>query len=148
LDHGKSEIQSEWDAQKQAQTKAVDTLKAQYAQKELSHAQESQRAADALSSASEAHAKELDAVRSDYARSLQRSETRAAIYQRQATGGAAECRGLASHTAELDRSLEAGRSLVGELRATLELRDRQLVQVGQQLMADRKLFADSAEGSQ
>jgi chromosome segregation ATPase len=141
-DHGKAEIQSKWDAEKEAQSEAITTVKAELAQKENKHAQESQRAAAALDAASSAHAQELDALRADYARSLQRSDARAAIYQRQAESGSVECASLASHTAELDRSLEAGRSLVAELRATVELRDRQLVQVGEQLTADRHLISD------
>jgi hypothetical protein len=142
LEHGKSEIQSKWDAEKDARKAAEEQLKAVVADKEKTHAQDSQRAADALEAAAQAHATELTAVRADAARSLQRSDARASIYQREAQGGSTECSRLASHTAELDRSLEAGRSLVGELRATLELRDRQLVQVGQQLSADRNLLSD------
>jgi hypothetical protein len=140
VDHGKTEIQSKWDADKAAQQEATDKVAAAIVQKEKTHAQDTQRAADALNAASQAHATELAAVRADAARSLQRSEARAAIYQRQAEGGGALCADLASHTAELDRTLEAGRSLVRELGAALELRDRQLVQVGQQLMADRQLL--------
>jgi phage-related minor tail protein len=144
LSHGKAEIQSKWDAEKAAQTQATDKVAAAIAQKEKTHAQDTQRAADALDAASQAHAAELAAVRADAARSVQRSDARAAIYQREAQSGAAACSALASHTTELDRSLEAGRGLVGELRATLELRDRQLVQVGEQLMADRRLFNTDA----
>lgn len=144
LDTGKTEIQAKWDADKAKRDQAEAALKARYADEEKKHAQESATAAAALDAASAAHAKELDALRDDYARSVQRSDARAAIYQRQAQAGAVECGDLASHTAELDRSLEAGRSLVGELRATLELRDQQLVQVGQQLTADRKLLEEDA----
>lgn len=144
-DHGKAEIQSKWDADKKARDEATDKLQSDYAQKEKEHAHESQKAADALQSASEAHATELAAVRSDYAHSLQLSTDRAAIYQRQAQGGAVECAGLASHTAELDRSLEQGRSLVRELRDTVELRDQQLVQVGKVLTADQALLEDAAQ---
>lgn len=145
LDHGKAEIQSKWDADKEARNQAMDKLQADYRQKENEHAQDSQKAADALQSAGNTHANELAALRSDYARSLQLSASRTAIYQRQAAGGAAECSRLAGHTAELDRSLEEGRSLVRELRSALELRDQQLVQVGNQLLADRQLLADPAQ---
>lgn len=143
LDHGKAEIQAKWDVDTKARDAATATLVAQYHQKEDEHAQDSQKAALALQAANDKNATDLATMRSNYTRQLQLSTSRAAIYQREAQGGSVECAGLASHTAELDRSLEEGRSLVLELRDTLELRDEQLVQVGDQLLADRKLYSDT-----
>ncbi|UWJ04310.1 putative Rz/Rzl spanin protein [Escherichia phage vB_EcoS_Uz-1] len=71
---------------------------------------------------------------------MQQSERRASVYKRQAEAGTLECRSLASHAARLDNSLEEGRRLVEELRATVRLRDNQLIELGKQIQADRKLF--------
>jgi chromosome segregation ATPase len=137
---GAADVQAKWNADVRARNDAVQKLKDAYHEQENQHAADSQKVADVLQQASDAHAKELDAVRTELARSLQRSESRAAIYQREAAGGAAQCAGLASHTAELDRSLVEGQDVVKELIATIGLRDDQLVQVGNQLLADRKLL--------
>lgn len=145
--HGEAVVQKKWDADKRARDAATQKLKDEYAQKEQDHAHDSQKAADALDTATKQYAGDVFTLRADFASRLHDSTTRAGIYQRQAQGGVAECASLASHTAELDRSLEEGRSLVRELRDTLELRDQQLVQVGNQLLADRKLFSDPIDDS-
>lgn len=142
-EQGAAVVQKKFDDYRQARSQAEQKLKDGYVNRERDHATDSQKAADALQQASEAHATELVAVRTDLTHQLLVSESRAAIYQREARGGATECAGLASHTAELDRSLVEGQSVVRELIATINLRDGQLVQVGNQLLADRKLFADS-----
>jgi len=143
VESGQAEIQALWNKDKADRDEATAQLKSAYAQKERTNAEESNRAALALQKASDDHQAELAALKRDYAQRLLDSQARAAIYQRQAASSPAECQRLASHTAELDRSLEEGRSLVRELRTALELRDQQLVQVGNQLLADRKLYGET-----
>lgn len=82
----------------------------------------------------------LASATADYNRRLQQHQTRAGIYRELAEGSTAERDGLASHAAELDRSLEEGRSVVRELRETVGLRDNQLRELGKQIMADRALL--------
>ena len=77
---------------------------------------------------------------SEHAARLRNHQERADLYERKAQGSEVERRGLASHAAELDRSLEEGRQLVQELRTVVELRDSQLTEVGQQLLQTRALL--------
>lgn len=108
-----------------------------------SHRQKQQDNALALKQARELHEAIIIEQRGTYEQRLLQAERRAAIYQRQAQDGAAARRNLASHAAELDRALEEGIHLVGELESTLRLRDRQVIQLGNQLLSDRKLLEDS-----
>lgn len=82
----------------------------------------------------------LAAAVADYNRRLQQHETRAGVYRKLSEGDTAERERLASHAAQLDRSLEEGRSVVRELRETVGLRDDQLRELGKQIMADRALL--------
>ena len=96
---------------------------------------------------------ELSKVRSEYEATLsvnkhdndKRLRTmgeRLTYYEQLASTSTAECRDVIERTARLDRSLEEGRQLVIRLRAELVLRDGQLIVVGKQLLADRKLVED------
>lgn len=82
----------------------------------------------------------LATATADYNKRLQQHQTRAGVYRELAEGSTAERERLASHAAELDRSLEEGRRVVQELRETVGLRDNQLRQLGKQIMADRALL--------
>lgn len=82
----------------------------------------------------------LAAAAADYTVRLQQHETRAGVYRKLSEGSTAERDRLASHAAELDRSLEEGRSVVRELRETVGLRDSQLRELGKQIIADRALL--------
>lgn len=92
----------------------------------------------------ETHEKEskaaIAAAHAEFARRLRQSEGRAGIYREQAEGSALERERLASHAAELDRSLEEGRALVRELGETLRLRDKQIRGLSDQILADRALL--------
>lgn len=137
---GEASVQKKWDDQKIADLREANRLKDENALKEAKHRTEVDDLQKELRDAKSSHESELARIDAEYADRLRKSEGRAAIYQRQAEGGAAQCRSLASHAARLDASLEEGRQLVEELRATLGLRDRQLIQLGEQIKADRRLF--------
>lgn len=139
-DRGAASVQRQWDQAKAAQQAAVTQLQLDYAGKEAVHKQQLAKITEALHQTKTQHDQALAAVRADYARRLQSSEARAGVYQRQAAAGPAQCRDLASHAARLDASLEAGRSLVWELRATLGQRDEQVKLLGTQLLNDRILI--------
>lgn len=139
---GRDETQALWDADKLAQQAEIQRLTDEYAEKERNHRAENQRISYELSKANVAHANAIAAVQLEYAQRLRVSEQRAAIYQRQAQGGTSERGDLASHAGRLDASLEEGRSVVGELRETLGLRDRQIGALSQQVLNDRKLFTE------
>ena len=143
--HGASEVQAEWNQQKEADAKVIEDLKTKYASMEATHREENTRITHELAEAKQSHAVALAKQRAEYDRRLQLSANLAAIYQRQAEGGEVECRGLASHAARLDQALEEGRHLVRELGETIRLRDQQLISLGQQIKADRNLFDGETE---
>lgn len=138
---GSSEIQEQWDKEKIETQKEITKLKEDYAELEKTHRDESQRISHELSE--ERKRFEMHLVRADaeYSSRLQRAEARAALYQRQAQSGSFECRNLADHASRLDASLEEGRSLVRELRATLGLRESQIRALSRQIHNDRLLFS-------
>lgn len=136
---GAASVQVQWEQDTKNYETEITRLQKLYAEKEEQHRTENKRIAYELSQANQEHAVRIATLESDYARRLQLSSNRASIYQRQAEGGAIECRDLASHASRLDASLEEGRSLVRELRATLGLRDQQLKALSDQIRNDRKL---------
>lgn len=138
--NGQSTVQKKWDAQKVEYQKAMQKLQDKYNALQRNHSYEVGLLTSRLQTAESNYASELARVSSDYDSRMQQSERRASVYQRQAEAGAFECRSLASHAAKLDNSLEEGRRLVEELRATVRLRDSQLIELGKQIQADRKLF--------
>lgn len=144
-DSGRAEVQKLWDQDKQAQAAAIQKLKDGYAKREEAHRTENRRISSELSQANLDHANAIAAMHLDYAQRLRNVEQRAAIYQRQAQGGAAERGNLADHAGRLDASLEEGRSLVRELRETLGLRDRQVRALSNQIRNDRALFEDAPQ---
>lgn len=143
---GANRIQVQWDKETEDYKRAVAALKATLVVKEQDHIRETIKISDQLAKEKLDHEEDVVAITAEYAERLRKSETRAEIYQRQAQGGPASCSSLASYTTQLDNSLEEGRSLVKEFRSLIGLRDRQLTLVGEQLLADRKLFTDQETG--
>ena len=138
--NGQDAVQKKWDEQKQEDRKAYDKLKGEYDALNRQHSYETGVLTSRLQTASQAHEDELARLNDVYASRLQQSGKRAELYKRQAEAGAFECRSLASHATRLDESLEQGRQLVEELRSTVRLRDSQLIELGNQIRADRKLL--------
>lgn len=139
---GEANIQEKWDADVAAHEAEVDRLEAIIAQKEVEHRAETRRISDELVETQTKFAAELAALRIDFGDRLRESDSRAEIYQRLADSGATQRANLASYAAQLDRSLVEGRQVVGELRATIVQRDRQLRLLGQQITADRELISE------
>lgn len=140
VEEGKQAVQELWDADRQAQNRILEKVKADYAQRESAHRAENTRITHELAESTKAYELAVGQLAVDYGKRLSLSEKRAGIYQRQAEAGAAECRSLAEHASRLDASLEEGRSLVQELGATLRLRDQQVKSLGNQIQNDRKLM--------
>lgn len=138
--NGQEIVQKKWDEQKVQDKKAYDKLKGEYDVLNRQHSYETGLLTSRLQAASQAHEDELARLNDVYASRLQQSGKRAELYKRQAEAGTFECRNLASHAARLDESLEQGRQLVEELRSTVRLRDSQLIELGNQIRADRKLL--------
>lgn len=142
VESGRAEKQKEWDAETFDYNEEIKRIQAEYAEKEALHRRNNTRITHELAEANRTHAVEIATMQSDFDRRLQLSNQRSAVYQRQAEGGAAECRSLASHASRLDASLEEGRSLVRELRATLGLRDQQVKALADQIRNDRSLLEE------
>lgn len=138
--NGVGAIQAERKADQAAQALLVAELRGQLKAKEDQHARETAKLSSQLASQSATYADELRRIELSYAGGLRDSEQRAFRYRAIAEAGTDQCRNLASHTAELDRSIVEGRQVVEELRATIVLRDTQLKLVGAQLISDRQLY--------
>lgn len=145
IDHGKSLVQEDWDADVAEQREEVERLQADIDAREVVHRAEVRRLNNQLGEASRRHSVELASLRAGYALQLRESDERVRIYQRLSETGAVGRANLASYAAQLDRSLVEGRLVVGELRATVIQRDEQLRAVGEQLAADRRLINGTPE---
>lgn len=137
---GSSDVQALWDADREATDRVINDLRLTVAAKEAAHTLLSKENSDALAKSQAEHAKALDAVRTDYAKRLLSVETRAGVYKRMSDGTAIERNRLVEHTAQLDRTLEEGRHLVGELRETLGQCEITVGVLGTQILLDRDLL--------
>ncbi|ABK54421.1 gp60 [Escherichia phage N4] len=138
--HGEKKVQALWDEDKKEYSKELDRVKLAYDQKNREHSYEVGQLTLRLDKAKESYEVVIDSITNQYNSRLLQSEKRAESYKRQASTGTTQCLNLASHAARLDSSLEEGRRLVEELRATVRLRDNQLIELGNQIRSDRKLF--------
>lgn len=144
-DAGANRVTVAWNAEKLAHQRQIAELQRRINVQEQTHRQETRRITDELADATAAHARRIATVDADFARRLSNSDARASRYRDMSESGATERANLASHAAQLDRSLEQGRRLVQEFRATVELRDTQLRALGQQILTDRALIGETDE---
>lgn len=137
---GKAAVQKDFDAYKSAQKIEYEKLQGKYDVLSAQHKTQSEQNTKDLQNANQAHETALSANAVEYGKRLLASEARARVYQRQAEAGAAQCGDLASHAARLDATLEEGRYLVRDLRATLEQRDDTIRILGKELISTRNLI--------
>lgn len=137
---GAAEIQAQWDADKQAAREAHDELVQKLAKQEAVHASDQEQIAHDLAQARSSFDVALAGQRDVYEHRLLQSARRGQVYRDQAEASATSCRDLAGHAAELDRALEEGVGLVGELQEALGLREHQLKLLGDQILDDRRLM--------
>ena len=147
---GEESTQKKWDAEKKLYDTAIAGLKDHYGMLEAANRTKTEELTHDLAEAQRNHDVAIANAQSDFDKRLLKSQARADYYKRMSEGGSIEYRNIASHAAELDRSLEEGRLVVRELRETLGLRDKQLIALGDKLQADRKLLTttDNADGRQ
>lgn len=138
--NGKDHIQRLWDKDKQVQQNEMIRIKDENAQKEQDHSAASIRIADELQNTKDSLAIAITDLNREHSLRMQVSADRAKVYQRLSQAGPSQCEYLAGHAAKLDASLEEGRGLVKEFRATLGQREDQLKLLGSQILADRKLM--------
>lgn len=137
---GENNINAQWQKAKAEHATEIARLQDEIRQKEFGYRQESSRIADQLRKTEDQYEKAVADLSVERAQRLRLSTERASLYQRLSQGGSAQCRDLASHAAKLDRALEEGRGMVGELQAALGQRDHQLKLLGAQLTNDRQLL--------
>lgn len=138
--NGAAGVQAQWDKARLKEQAQIEKLERMIAIKEATHRQQSTRISYVLSTANENYARSVAVLDNELSLRLRDSEGRAARYRAMSESGATQSANLASHAAQLDRSLEEGRRLVKEFRATLEQRDAQLNALGQQILTDRALI--------
>lgn len=138
--NGANKVQVKWDAERIGHQDAVAVLKTQIKQLEDLNRTENKRIDDVINKANKDYAVALAAMQSDYAGRLRLSESRVSSYKRLSEGGTAERQYLANHAAELDRTLEQGRSLVRELRETVGQRDKEIIALSERIKNDQRLF--------
>lgn len=139
---GEQTVQKLWDADVKAKQAIIETKELELARIEGVHAAESAQHSQALKSQKESYEEYIRNLALDHAHRMQQSSSRASVYHRQAQAGEAERRNLAEHCSRLDASIVEGKAVAGELRHTLELRDKQLITVGNQLLSDRKAISN------
>lgn len=137
---GQSSIQTEWDREKKQQATTIALVQDKYDKLYKTHVIFSKQVATTLKDKDAQFKKDIDAINSAHVDSMRKSEARAAAYERQAKAGTTEARSLASHAAELDRSIVEGKQVAAELAATVRLRDEQLILLGSQIKADRAIL--------
>lgn len=136
---GQASIQSEWDKAKLEYLAELSQINEANQIKELEYRRELAAINFQLSEANTQYETAIANLTADYTNRLQQSEYRASVYQRQASSGADQCRGLADYTTELDRIVIEGRQLVTELRDTLRLREQQIDLLVQYLQTENSL---------
>ena len=143
--HGKAVIQGKWDHQKQIDAEFVAAEKAKINKVEIAHNDQDRKISDELSTLKQNSAALTATIRGDTALRLRDSAQRESLYRAASKGSAAERASLAGYAAQLDRSLSEGIGLVDELKATLEVRDGQLRQLGAQIQNDHQLINGSGD---
>lgn len=138
--YGAGRVTAKWEVEKEKDRLAYNKIKGDIDVLNRQHSYEVGQLNSRLQTAKETYESELARINHDYSDRLLKSGKRAEVYQRQAEAGISECRSLASHAARLDSSLEQGRQLVEELGTTVRLRDRQIIELSNQIRADRKLL--------
>ena len=137
---GAAAVQKKWDLENERRDAVTLKIQAEKIELEKENAGLSQRINKKLEEHEKLHQINLAVARAEFAQRLRQSVARTGVYREQAQGSTAERERLASHAAELDRSLEEGRALVRELWETVEFRDQQLRQLGEQILVDRELL--------
>lgn len=139
---GEVKIQTAWDLDAAKRDRAMNALLMKTRERDQQSATESVRIANDLSKTLDDAARAIADAHIASNKRLRQSEARARVYSGYAEAGPTERANLASHAAQLDKSLEEGRGLVEEFRITLGQRDREVVLLGQQIVSDRKAVSE------
>lgn len=130
---GIDEASKEWTQEKLAYQDEILRIKALNAGLEQDFENREAEVNKELRNVKASYERTLASNASEHATRLRNHQERADLYERKAQGSEVERRGLASHAAELDRSLEEGRRVVKDLRTTVEQRDTEIKLLGTHL---------------
>ena len=139
---GKDQVTKDWNQEKLDYQNEILRLKAVHAGLEKDFEDRANKTNRDLRNAKVSYEKTLANHASEYAARVRNHQERADLYERKAQGSEVERRGLASHAAELDRSLEEGRRVVKDLRTTVEQRDTELILLGTHLKTFEAYYAN------
>ena len=130
---GIDEVSKEWTQEKLAYQDEILRIKTLNAGLEQDFENREAEVNKELRNVKASYERTLASNASEHAARLRNHQERADLYERKAQGSEVERRGLASHAAELDRSLEEGRRVVKDLRTTVEQRDTEIKLLGTNL---------------
>ena len=137
---GENKVNLAWAKEKKELGDKIIKLQTEIKDNLAAYILESDKNETQLRDAKAEYEKSLSSIRATAADRVRNSEKRADVYQRMSEGAESQRRSLADHAARLDRNLEEGRLVVGELQATVRQRDRELILLGSQILTDRKLI--------
>lgn len=137
---GANSVDRKWLKKELEYTSMINSLQNKIGELESEHRKVTEGIRNQLKLEKETYETKLKSLNAEHAGRLQLSQSRAEVYRRKAEAGSTECGSLASYTTKLDRTLEEGRKLVGELQTTVRLYESQLRLLGDQLQADRELL--------
>lgn len=138
---GYAECDKKFSAYKQTQLELVHELETKYYEQEKEYQTKTQDLVQQVAESKEKYTQQLMSVERSYANRLLESEQRANLYKQMSSSSSSSKVNLADYTAKLDRVIVEGRQLVAELKATIELRDEQLKQCGEQLKLMENAYA-------
>lgn len=136
---GSLSVTKEWQETQIASYQIITKLKEELKTKEDEYYAESAKINSELNLLREKYNSSMSSIKSTYEHKLQQSNNRASVYRNLSEASEAERKRLAEYATRLDASLTEGIHLVKELRRTIELRDSQIKELGNQLLLDRKL---------
>ena len=139
---GIDEVSKEWTQEKLAYQDEILRIKTLNAGLEQDFENREAEVNKELRNVKASYERTLASNASEHAARLRNHQERADLYERKAQGSEVERRGLASHAAELDRSLEEGRRVVKDLRTTVEQRDTELILLGTHLKTFEAYYAN------
>lgn len=140
ISYGRSQVQAEWDAEKEATALEVSRLKGEIAEKEKQYTTKVNLITEQLGKERDEYQAALSRNQSDYSKRLLTVQKRADVYERYSQGTASQRDDLAKHAAKLDRSLEEGRALVRDLGTTVRQRDSAIRALGSMILTEHALI--------
>ena len=134
---GSRDITLEWEKNKVKTQIQIDNLQDKLIQLNKEYAEKTATINYELYKAKEKHTNDINTLRNEYEHRLHDSANRASLYKQMSKAGQVESRNLADYTTKYDSTITEGIQLVRELISVIELRDKQIKQLGNLLIEER-----------